>query len=254
MIQDLFDLNGKVALVTGGSKGIGMAMAHGLARAGADIVINSRSQEEMDAAMDYILGGTGRRGHSVVADLFNRDDTARLAREALNTMGRVDIIVNNAGTNIVNPVDRIVDEDWDRLLELNLTAPMILVRELAGQMKERKWGRIVNISSIFGLCAKEERGSYSATKSGLIGITRTMAQELAPWNITANAIAPGPISTPLTDRLVQGELRAYFDSMMPLGRWGKPEDLVGPVLLLASDAGSFITGTTLTVDGGWMTR
>ncbi|NNF47265.1 MAG: SDR family oxidoreductase, partial [Desulfofustis sp.] len=155
MIQDLFDLNGKVALITGGSKGIGMAMAHGLARAGADIVINSRSQEEMDAAMDYILGGTGRRGHSVVADLFNRDDTARLAREALNTMGRVDIIVNNAGTNIVNPVDRIVDEDWDRLLELNLTAPMILVRELAGQMKERKWGRIVNISSIFGLCAKE---------------------------------------------------------------------------------------------------
>ncbi|MBT8347444.1 MAG: 3-oxoacyl-ACP reductase FabG [Desulfofustis sp.] len=254
MIQDLFDLNGKVALITGGSKGIGMAMAHGLARAGADIVINSRSQEEMDAAMDYILGGTGRRGHSVVADLFNRDDTVRLAREALNTMGRVDIIVNNAGTNIVNPVDRIVDEDWDRLLELNLTAPMILVRELAGQMKERKWGRIVNISSIFGLCAKEERGSYSATKSGLIGITRTMAQELAPWNITANAIAPGPISTPLTDRLVQGELRAYFDSMMPLGRWGKPEDLVGPVLLLASDAGSFITGTTLTVDGGWMTR
>jgi NAD(P)-dependent dehydrogenase (short-subunit alcohol dehydrogenase family) len=151
-------------------------------------------------------------------------------------------------------VDKIVDEDWDRLLELNLTAPMILVRELAGQMKERNWGRVVNISSIFGLCAKEERGSYSATKSGLIGITRTMAQELAPWGITANAIAPGPISTPLTDRLVQGELRAYFDSMMPLGRWGTPEDLVGPLLLLASDAGSFITGTTLTVDGGWMTR
>jgi NAD(P)-dependent dehydrogenase (short-subunit alcohol dehydrogenase family) len=169
-------------------------------------------------------------------------------------MGRVDIIVNNAGTNIVNPVDKIVDDDWDRLLELNLTAPMILVRELAGQMKERKWGRVINISSIFGLCAKEERGSYSATKSGLIGITRTMAQELAPWGITANAIAPGPISTPLTDRLVQGELRAYFDSMMPLGRWGTPEDLIGPVLLLASDAGSFITGTTLTVDGGWMTR
>ncbi len=252
--MDLFDLNGKVALVTGGSKGIGMSMAHGLAEAGADIVINSRSREEMDAAMDHILEGTGRQGHCVVADLYNRADTIKLAKEALQVMGRVDIVVNNAGTNIVNPVDKIVDEDWDRLLELNLTAPMILVRELAGQMKERKWGRIVNISSIFGLCAKEERGSYSATKSGLIGITRTMAQELAPWGITANAIAPGPISTPLTDRLVQGELRAYFDSMMPLGRWGTPEDLIGPVLLLASDAGSFITGTTLTVDGGWMTR
>ena len=254
MIQELFELSGKVALVTGGSKGIGMAMVHGLAEAGADIVINSRSREEMEAAMNRILDGTGRRGHCVVADLYNRSDTMKLAKEALEVMGRVDIIINNAGTNIVNPVDKIVDEDWDRLLELNLTAPMILVRELAGQMKERNWGRVVNISSIFGLCAKEERGSYSATKSGLIGITRTMAQELAPWGITANAIAPGPISTPLTDRLVQGELRAYFDSMMPLGRWGTPEDLVGPLLLLASDAGSFITGTTLTVDGGWMTR
>ncbi len=254
MINELFDLSGKVALVTGGSKGIGQAMARGLACAGADIVINSRSREEMEEAMRRILDGTGRRGHCVVADLFRREDTVSLAREAVDTMGRVDIIINNAGTNIVNPVDEIGDEDWDRLIELNLTAPMVLVRQLAGQMKERNWGRIVNISSIFGLRTKEGRGGYSATKSGLLGITRTMAQELAPWQITANAIAPGPVSTPLTDRLVQGELRAYFDSMMPLGRWGKPEDLIGPVLLLASEAGSFITGATLSVDGGWTTR
>lgn len=253
MIQELFNLTGKVALVTGGSKGIGQAMARGLAAAGADIVINSRSREEMDEAMKYILEGTERRGHCVVADLFKREDTVGLAREALEVMGRVDIVVNNAGTNFVSPVDKIVDEDWDRLVELNLTAPMVLVRELADQMKERKWGRIVNISSIFGMCTKNERGSYSATKSGLIGITRTMAQDLAPWEITANAIAPGPISTPLTDRMVQGELREYFNSML-LGRWGTPQDLVGPVLLLSSDAGSFITGTTVTVDGGWMTH
>ena len=253
MINELFDLNGKVALVTGGSKGIGRAMAHGLAEAGADIVINSRSRTEMDEAMSYILDGTGCQGHCVVADLFKREDTVRLAREALEAMGRVDIIVNNAGTNIVSPVDKIVDQDWDKLIELNLTAPMVLVRECADQMKERKWGRIVNISSIFGMCTKNERGGYSATKSGLIGITRTMAQDLAPWGITANAIAPGPISTPLTDRMVQGELREYFNSML-LGRWGTPEDLIGPVLLLSSDAGSFITGTTLTVDGGWMTH
>ena len=253
MINELFDLNGKVALVTGGSKGIGRAMAHGLADAGADIVINSRSRTEMDEAMSYILDGTGRQGHCVVADLFKREDTVRLAREALEAMGRVDIIVNNAGTNIVSPVDKIVDQDWDKLIELNLTAPMVLVRECADQMKERKWGRIVNISSIFGMCTNTERGGYSATNSGLIGITRTMAQDLAPWGITANAIAPGPISTPLTDRMVQGELREYFNSML-LGRWGTPEDLIGPVLLLSSDAGSFITGTTLTVDGGWMTH
>ena len=253
MIQELFNLNGKVALITGGSKGIGMAMAHGLAAAGADIVINSRNREEMDEAMNHILDGTGRQGHCVVADLFKREDTIRLAQEALAAMGRIDIIVNNAGTNIDNPVDKIVDQDWDKLVELNLTAPMVLVRELAAQMKERKWGRIVNVSSIFGMCTKNERGGYSATKSGLIGITRTMAQDLAPWGITANAIAPGPISTPLTDRMVQGELREYFNSML-LGRWGTPQDLIGPVLLLSSDAGSFITGTTLTVDGGWMTH
>ena len=253
MIQELFDLSGKVALVTGGSKGIGQAMARGLAAAGADIVINSRSREEMDEAMKYILEGTDRRGHCVVADLFKREDTVGLAREALEVMGRVDVVVNNAGTNFVSPVDRIADQDWDRLVELNLTAPMVLVRELADQMKERKWGRIVNISSIFGMCTKNERGSYSATKSGLIGITRTMAQDLAPWNITANAIAPGPISTPLTDRMVQGELREYFNSML-LGRWGTPQDLIGPVLLLSTEAGAFITGITLTVDGGWMTH
>jgi len=254
MIQELFDLSGKVALVTGGSKGIGQAMARGLAAAGADIVINSRSREELDDSLAFILDGTDRKGHGVVADLYKRTDTIALAAEALEVMGRVDIIVNNAGSNIVNPVDKIGYEDWDRLTELNFTAPMVLVRELAEQMKERKWGRIVNISSIFGMCTKEERGSYSATKTGLIGLTRTMAQDLAPWNITANAIAPGPISTPMTDHFVQGELRDYFNSMLVVGRWGTPADLVGPILLLASDAGSLMTGTTVTVDGGWMTR
>lgn len=254
MINELFDLTGKVALVTGGSKGIGQAMARGFASAGADIVINSRDRDELDESLRYILDGTDRKGHGVVADLFKREDTVGLAREALDVMGRVDIIVNNAGTNIVAPVDKIDDEGWDKLVELNLTAPMVLVRELAGQMKKRKWGRIVNISSIFGLCTKEERGTYSATKAGLIGITRTMAQDLAPWGITANAIAPGPISTPMTDHFVQGELRDYFNSMLVVGRWGKPEDLVGPALLLASNAGSFMTGSIVTVDGGWMTR
>jgi NAD(P)-dependent dehydrogenase (short-subunit alcohol dehydrogenase family) len=254
MINKMFDLTGKVALVTGGSKGLGYAMARGLALAGADIVINSRNGDELESAMAEILQGTDRKGFSLVADLFKREETVNLARQALEAMGRVDIIVNNAGTNLTRPVDEIKDDDWDRLLELNLSAPMVLVRELAAQMKERKWGRIINISSIFGLCAKEDRGLYSATKAGLIGITRTMAQEFGPWNITANVIAPGPFSTPLTDRMVQGELREYFDSMVVLERWGKPEDLMGPALLLASDAGSYITGSTLVVDGGWMTR
>lgn len=254
MLNKIFDLTGKVALVTGGSKGLGCAMARGLALAGADIVINSRNGDELESAMAEILQGTDRKGCSLVADLFKREDTVNLARQAIEAMGRVDIIINNAGTNVPASVDEIKDDDWDRLVELNLSAPVVLVRELAAQMKERKWGRIINISSIFGLCAKEARGAYSATKAGLMGITRTMAQDLGPWNITANVIAPGPFSTPLTDRLVQGELREYFDRMVVLDRWGKPQDLMGPALLLASDAGSYITGSTLVVDGGWMTR
>lgn len=254
MINKMFNLTGKVALVTGGSKGLGLAMARGLALAGADIVINSRNADELKTAMAEILNGTERKGQTFVADLSKREDTIQLAKKALDAMGRVDIVINNAGTNIPDSVDEIKDDDWDRLLELNLSAPMVLVRELADQMKQRKWGRIINISSIFGLCTKEARGGYSATKAGLIGITRTMAQDLGPWNITANAIAPGPFSTALTDRMVQGELRRYFDSMVVLGRWGKPHELMGPVLLLASDAGSYITGTTLAVDGGWLTR
>lgn len=254
MINKIFDLTGKVALVTGGSKGLGLAMAKGLALAGADIVINSRNADELKTAMAEILKGTERKGQTFVADLSKREETIQLAKKALDAMGRVDIVINNAGTNITDSVDEIKDDDWNQLLELNLSAPMVLVRELADQMKQRKWGRIINISSIFGLCTKEARGGYSATKAGLIGITRTMAQDLGPWNITANAIAPGPFSTALTDRMVQGELRRYFDSMVVLGRWGKPHELVGPVLLLASDAGSYITGTTLAVDGGWLTR
>lgn len=251
---DLFKLSGKVALVTGGSKGLGLAMALGLAQAGADVAINSRHRDELDRAVAEIGEKTDTRVHGVTADLFSRRETVELAQQACAEMGRVDIIVNNAGTNIPAAADEIQDADWDRLIELNLSAPMALVRELAGQMKQRRWGRIINISSIFGLCTKEARGGYSAAKAGLIGLTRTMAQDLAPWGITANAIAPGPISTELTDRLVQGELRDYFDRMLVVGRWGKPQDLVGPLLLLASDAGSFITGATLPVDGGWMTR
>ena len=254
MQNNIFDLTGKVALVTGGSKGLGLAMAKGLAMAGADILINSRNGEELETAMEVILEGTSRKGQAFVADLSKREDTTMLAEKSLEAMGRVDIIINNAGANFPDLVEDIKDDDWDRLLELNLTAPMVLVRQLADQMKQRKWGRIINISSIFGLVTKEARGTYSATKAGLIGITQTMAQELGPWNINANAIAPGPFSTPLTDRLVQGELREYFDSMGVLGRWGKPEELVGPVLLLASEAGSYITGSTLAVDGGWLTR
>jgi NAD(P)-dependent dehydrogenase (short-subunit alcohol dehydrogenase family) len=172
MVSEIFNLTGKVALVTGGSKGLGKAMARGLAEAGADIIISSRHEDELRSALDEVLKGTGRKGRLIVADMSKRAEADRLARTALEQMGRVDILVNNAGTNVPQPIDAIKDADWDRVLELNLSSVMALTRALVPQMKARKWGRIVHISSIMGFISKAGRGAYSATKSALLGLTR----------------------------------------------------------------------------------
>src|SRR5689334_19284813 len=179
MPTSLFNLTGKTALVTGGSKGLGRAMARGLAEAGADVVISSRHEEELRPALDAILAGTGRRGHYVVADMSRRADVKRLADDAVRRLGKVDILVNNAGSNAPQPVDAITDEVWDSLIELNLTSVMALTRAVVPGMKERRWGRIVHISSMFGAAvSKEGRSTYSATKAALIGMARASALDL----------------------------------------------------------------------------
>jgi NAD(P)-dependent dehydrogenase (short-subunit alcohol dehydrogenase family) len=241
-----FNLNGKVALVTGGSKGLGKAMARGLALAGADIVISSRSQKELDAALKEILDGTGRKGITLPADMSKRSEADILAREAIKAMGKIDILVNNAGSNTPQAVDAIQDKDWDYILELNLNSVMALTRAVVPHMKERRWGRIIHISSTFGFVSKEARNAYSATKSALLGFTRASAQDVGPFGITINCIAPGPF---LTDLPMQ-----KFSDHTALGRWGTPEELIGPVVLLASDASSYITGTCIVVDGGYLTK
>lgn len=254
MALEIFNLSEKVALVTGGSKGLGKAMARGLAEAGADIVISSRHENELRPALEEILAGTDRRGCYVVADMSKRTEVLRLAKTALEKMGRVDILVNNAGTNIPQPVDEIRDQDWDFLMEVNLNSIMVLTRALAPQMKARKWGRIVHISSVMGLISKQGRDAYSVTKSALIGFTRANAIDLGPHGITVNCIAPGAFLTDLPMRLLSDKEKEEFAQRPPLGRWGDPKEMVGPVLLLASEAGSYITGETLVVDGGWLTR
>jgi NAD(P)-dependent dehydrogenase (short-subunit alcohol dehydrogenase family) len=254
MATSVFDLSGKVALVTGGSKGLGKSMARGLAGAGADIVISSRHEEELRTALEDILRGTGRRGAYVVADMSKRTDVARLAKMALEKMGRIDILVNNAGTNIPQPIDEISDDSWDQVLELNLSSVMALTRALAPQMKARRWGRIVHISSIMGFVSKEGRNAYSATKSALLGLARASALDLGAYGITVNCIAPGPFLTDLPGRLLSDEDKRAFAKATALGRWGEPDELIGPILLLASDAGSYVTGQTLVVDGGWLAR
>jgi NAD(P)-dependent dehydrogenase (short-subunit alcohol dehydrogenase family) len=254
MPHNLFDLTGKVALVTGGNKGLGKAIARGFAEAGADVVIASRHENELKAALAEILAGTGRIGAYCVTDVAKRGDVKQLARFALEKMGRVDILVNNAGMNAPQAIDAITDETWDRVVEVNLTAVMSLTREIVPQMKDRKWGRVVHISSVLGQTSKEKRNAYSATKSALIGLARASALDLGPYNVTVNCIAPGPFLTDMPMSILSDAEKQVFADRTALGRWAQPRELVGPVIMLCSEAGSFVTGQTIFVDGGWLAR
>jgi NAD(P)-dependent dehydrogenase (short-subunit alcohol dehydrogenase family) len=251
MLSKLFDLTGRVALVTGGSKGLGKAMASIFAEAGAGVVISSRHEDELRAAVEEIRrAAPGARVEYLVADMTIRADVARLAKTAVATLGKVDILVNNAGANLPQAIDQIRDEDWDRLVELNLTSCMALSRALAPGMKQRRWGRIIHLSSIMGLASTAGRNAYSATKSALIGLARASALDLGPYNITVNCLAPGPFATDMPMSILSREEQAALAARTALDRWAQPEELAGPALLLASEAGSYITGTVLTVDGG----
>lgn len=253
-MHPLFDLSGRVALVTGGSKGLGKAMARGFAEAGANIVISSRHEDELKKAKAEIENGTNVKVAYFVADMTNRDEVKKLAERALAEMGRVDILVNNAGSNIPQPIDEITDEAWDQIIELNLTSCMALTRALVPQMKERKWGRVIHISSIMGLASKDGRNAYSATKSAVIGLARASALDLGAYNITVNCLAPGPFLTDLPGSLLTPAQKQTFADGTALGRWGDPRELAGPALLLASEAGSYITGEVLVVDGGVLVK
>ncbi|HBI46295.1 MAG TPA: 3-oxoacyl-ACP reductase [Planctomycetales bacterium] len=254
MVSNLFDLTGKTALVTGGSKGLGKAMARGMAEAGADVVISSRHENELRIALDEILKDTGRRGRYVVADMSRREQVVRLAKDALELTGRIDILINNAGTNKPEAIDVVTDEAWDEVLEINLSSVMVLTRALVPQMKARRWGRVIHIASIMAFLSKEKRNGYSATKSALLGLARASALDLGDHGITVNCLAPGPFLTDLPMSLLSDAEKRTLSDHTALGRWGDPKELVGPALLLASDAGSYITGQTLVVDGGFLAR
>lgn len=250
----LFDLTGRVALITGGNKGLGKAMARGLAEAGADIFLASRNEAELKAALDEIRSATGRKGAYCVADMSRRSDVSRLAKTALDFMGRVDILINNAGMNSPQAIDAIADETWDKVMEVNLNSVMALTRAIVPQMRARKWGRIIHISSVFAIVSKEKRNVYSASKAALIGMTHASALDLGEDGVTVNCIAPGPFMTDMPMSILSPEEKQQFARRTAMNRWGDPSELVGPMLLLASDAGSYITGQTLVVDGGYLAR
>jgi NAD(P)-dependent dehydrogenase (short-subunit alcohol dehydrogenase family) len=218
------------------------------------VVLSSRHEDELCAAAAGLAAEAGVRVEWVVADLNRREDVGRLIDESLGRLGKIDILINNAGTNLPQLIDAVRDDDWDRIVQLNLTSCMALTRGLVPGMKARRWGRVIHIASVMALGSKEGRSAYSATKSALLGLARAAALELGPYGITVNCIAPGPFATELPMQLLSPEEQAKFAERTALGRWGQPEELAGPALLLASDAGSFITGAVLVVDGGILCR
>lgn len=250
-MNDLFSLKDRVALVTGGSKGLGFEMARALAAAGASVVISSGNFEEITAAAGELAEATGGEVIGLEADAGDARQVDQMVSDALARFGRLDVLVNNAGINKHGAVQEIAEEDWAAVLQVDLTGPMLCTRAAAPAMIEQGFGRIINISSIFGLVGYERRSAYCASKGALVNLTRCWAVELAGRGVTVNCICPGPFDTPMTAALVKGPAREAFTDRIPVGRWGRAEELVGAVLYFASPLSGFTTGAVLAVDGGW---
>jgi NAD(P)-dependent dehydrogenase (short-subunit alcohol dehydrogenase family) len=251
---DLFNLKGRSALVTGGSRGLGKAMARGFAECGAKVMICSRNETELQSAAREISDRLDAEVRYVVTDMARRDEVDALAAAALEAFGTVDILINNAGVNTPQPIDEITDEAWDRVLEINLTSIMRLTRALVPAMKAQRWGRVIHISSVLGVGSKPARNAYSASKAALMGLAKASALDLGPHGITVNCIGPGPFLTDMPMSLLSEAEKEEFSNVTALKRWGQPRELAGPALLLASEAGSYITGEMLLVDGGAFAR
>ena len=252
MSLDIFRLNGKVAWITGGTKGLGLAMAKALAGVGADIVINSRTDSEAKSISEDLAKETGRRVWGKAADVTNGGEIESFVKQAHEEMGSIDILINNAGVNVRLPTTELPLEEWKRVVDINLTGPFVCTQAVLPKMIEKGWGRIIHISSILGQVGLAGRPPYTATKGGLILLTKTQALELATKGVTVNAICPGPFATDMNKPLLNDpEKYQAFVAKIPMGRWGEMNELDGAAIFLASNASSFVTGTTLTVDGGW---
>lgn len=246
-LRDLFSLAGRRALVTGGSSGIGQAIAEALGRAGADVVIVARRQAELDQAVER-LGGHGVRASSISADLGDRQAVERVCAAA----GRIDILVNDAANNIRKPMAELTADDYEQTIAVNLTAPFLLGQHFGPRMAERGWGRIINIGSQQTVSAFGDSGVYGAAKAALGGLTRSQAEAWSPRGVCVNTIIPGFVLTPLTEpaQAVPGRVEQLAARHMT-GRNGLPQDFAGAAVFLAGDASAFVTGQMLFVDGGF---
>jgi len=251
-VLELFRLDGRRALVTGGAKGLGQVIATSLAEAGADVAIASRTLVDCEKTAQEIRSSTGRRAFAFAADVAQASEVGKLAASIENELGPVDILVNNAGINIRGAAEELSESDWDAVIATNLKAPFVCSRTFGPGMCKRGWGRIINLGSILSVIGIAGRAPYASSKAGVLNLTRVLALEWATKGVTVNAICPGPFATDMNKQLLSdpAKYQAFVDKI-PMGRWGELHEIAGAALFLASDAASFVTGSALFVDGGW---
>src|SRR5437667_12521509 len=243
-------LSGRVALVTGASQGIGKACVLKLAERGATVAVVARNEEKLKELVSHI-SGTGGKSAAFPMDVADEEQIKNTCKTVIAEFGKIDILVNNAGITRDQLVMRMKRADWDAVLNTNLTSAYLCIQQVIGSMLKQRWGRIINVSSVFGQMGQAGQVNYAASKAGLIGLTMAMAREVASRNITCNAVAPGFIETSMTAVLSE-ELKQTALKMIPLGRVGTPDDVANAVAFLASDEASYITGHVLNVNGGML--
>ncbi|KIL44853.1 3-ketoacyl-ACP reductase [Jeotgalibacillus soli] len=245
----MMKLEGKVALVTGASRGIGREIALQLARNGANVAVNYSGSQEKAEQVAKEIQEMGRKAFVIQANVADTDQVQGMIKQTIDELGKIDILVNNAGVTRDNLLIRMKDDEWDDVMSINLKGVFLTTKAVSRSMMKQRSGRIINISSIVGVTGNPGQANYVAAKAGVIGLTKTTAKELSSRGITVNAVAPGFIETDMTDKLTV-EIQDEMKKQIPLARFGQPEDIANVVVFLASDDASYMTGQTLHVDGG----